>query len=477
MKVAIVYPPIKKNNEYPLLGQNRQFRYSKSLEVRIYPMIPAMAATLVSKEGYGVLFLDGINERLSMEEFMFKLDNFNPDLVVIESKTPIIKKHWEFINNLKYKSVLVGDHVSFFPKESFDNCKVDYILVGGDYDLGILNLVKFLDNKNKLVKGIWSRDKLDNGRLEVIENLDKLPFVDRELTKWKNYGEAYLYHPCTYILTGRGCGGIGDKAGHCSFCVWQHALWDCKARLRDPRNVVKEIKGLVNKYNIKEVFDDNEAGAIWNKQWLEDFYNEMKKEELIGRVKISCNARADSLDEERCSLMRKTGFRLLKVGLESGSNETLNKVNKMESIEDIKRGIKTAKNYKLRVLITSMVGYPWENDEDVRKTYEAMKELMLYKTGFGDSLQSSVIIPYPGTPLHKDSLKKDEVALKDYEDYDQSKAVLKTNIDTQKWCKKIWGIHYHPLFVVKTLFSIRSLDDFNLLFRGFKSMWGHIRDY
>jgi hypothetical protein len=91
MKVAIAFPPILKDGKYPLLGQNRQFRYSSSNEVRIYPIVPATAATILKREGYNVLYLDGINERLSMKDFLFRLDSFKPDLVVFETKTPIVK--------------------------------------------------------------------------------------------------------------------------------------------------------------------------------------------------------------------------------------------------------------------------------------------------------------------------------------------------------------------------------------------------
>ncbi|MFQ6063687.1 MAG: hypothetical protein ACE5J9_11025, partial [Methanosarcinales archaeon] len=95
MKVAIIYPPISKDGKFPLLTQNRQYRYSSSTNVRIYPIVPATSATLL-KEHFDVLYLDGINERLSMYEFLNRLYNFDPDLVMMETKTPIIKKHWKF---------------------------------------------------------------------------------------------------------------------------------------------------------------------------------------------------------------------------------------------------------------------------------------------------------------------------------------------------------------------------------------------
>ncbi len=483
MKIAIIYPPFKRGNEYPLLSQNRQFRYSNSKEIRIFPLIPATAATLLKKEGHEVFFLDGINSRQNIEEFIEKLIEIKPDIIALESKAPVIKIHWNFINQIKEKinckCVLFGDHVTYFPEESLQNSKVDYILVGGDYDQGLLNLA---NNQEKLAEGIWTKKEgkiIPNGTIPQIKDLDKIPFIDRELTNWKMYGEAYLYQPCAYILTGRGCGSNTCERRGCTFCIWQHALWNTTARLRTPKNVVAEIKELVEKYKIQEVFDDNEGGAIWNKDWLKEFYEEMKKEKLIGKIFLSTNVRADSLDEETCMLMKKTGFRLLKIGLESGNNKTLKLINKQETIEEIIKGIKNAKKYGLVVMLTSMVGYPWETEQDVEQTYKVAKKIMRYKTHLGDSLQSSVIIPYPGTPLYQQALQNDWFVVdpKKYELFDQTRQILKSPIDTQKWCKKIWSIHYDPIFVMKTIASMKNNNDLKLLTRGVKSIIGHLKDY
>lgn len=486
MKVALVYPIFKKKGQYPLLGQNRQFRFSNSKEIRIFPLIMGTAATMLKQAGHEVLFLDAINERMTNEQYEKILFSFNPDLILLETKAPIIKISWNHISYLKKKTkakiALCGDHVSFDPAESFMNSKVDFVLVGGDYDEGIVELANSIQENKLIPQGVWYRKGskiVKNGAIPCVKNLDSLPFIDRELTNWRTYGEAYLRKPSMYILSGRGCGGGKFGPGKCTFCIWQHAFWHCTARLRSPKKFVAELKNLYEKYKVKEFFDDNEAGGVWDKKWLRTVYNEMKNEGLLGKFWISSNARADSLDEERCLLMEKIGYRLLKVGLESGNNKTLKILNKGETIEQIKEGVKTAKRHNMVVLLTTMVGFPWETEEDVKRTYDVTKELMLYKTKLGDSLQSSVIMPYPHTLLYKLAEKKGWLLYdpKDYEILDQTKAILKSPIDTQKWCKKIWAIHTNPLFVLKTLLSIKSKQDIELIFRGLKSVFGHLRDY
>ena len=486
MRIAIAYPPLRRHGKLPLLSQNRQFRYSSSSNVHIYPVVLASAATLLKRAGHQVLWLDGINERLSVAEFERRLVAFAPDLTVIETKAPIIRDHWRFIDDIGdrfgFAAALVGDHVCVAPQESLAQSQVRYVIASGDCDLALLGVVEHLDRGQALPLGVYHRQNGDiagDGPAPLAEDLDQLPLIDRDLTRWHIYGEAYLYRPCAYILSGRGCGGSADGPGRCRFCIWQHALWRTTRRLRSPQSVVAEIKHLVERYGVREVFDDNESGAVWNGDWLEEFCYELRSQGIAGKVALSCNARADSLTPRSCRLMQESGFRLLKVGLESANPETLRYLNKDETIDDIVRGVKTAKDHGLAVLMTTMTGYPWETEADVRHTYEVTRELMLYKTQFGDSLQSSVIVPYPGTPLYAEAMRRDWFCVdpQEWERFDMSQPVLKADYDAMAWCDRMWSIHKHPLFVLKTLFRIRRPADIALLWRGVQSLRGHNRDF
>jgi len=485
MKILVCYPPIKTTRKFPLLGQNRQFRYSSSSGVRIYPIVPSSTATLLNNAGFKVKYLDAINLRLSWTQFIKEFNVFSPDIVIIEVKTPVIYYYWNVINSIKknfpdIQFVLVGDHVSFRPDESLKKSRADFVATGGDYDVEVYKLVKYLNGEiNDMPAGIWYKkeEKLKNtGLPQLVSNLDEVPFIDRELTNWKIYGEAYLNRPCTYTMWGRGC-----APGICTFCVWSSNLWNNKARLRSVDNVLDEIEILVNTLKIKEIFDDTDT-STWNKKWLKKLCNGLINRGLNDKVFLSCNARATNLDKETCKLMKKAGFRLLKVGLESGCNKTLKKIKKIETIEQIKQGIKNAKDHGLNVLMTMMVGYPWESKADFNKTYQVAKELMLYKTKVGDSLQASVVIPYPGTPLYLEAIKEGwfRIDPNKYDDYDMSQPVLNAKISPEEineFCDRLWKIHLDIKFILKTLLGIRRLGDFRLIWQGIRSVFGHTNDF
>lgn len=516
MKISFCYPPFTQNGKYPNLPQNRQFSYTKSDKVKLYPVVLATGATWLANLGHNILWLDGITNRLSWPDYQKQLTSFSPDMVVLETKTPIMPLLWNYINELKTANcqllvALLGDHVTFLPQESLEKSKVDYIVQGGDYDFLLVNLVKNLTDNQPLEKGVWSREN-GQGQVDKNHNLNDTPTINRDLTNWADYGEAYLYQPIAYSMFGRGClikpidntlmerpnqsrredfpvlhsekagvpesGDIDHCFGNCFFCSWQQTLWQGKAMFRSPEHVIKEVEHLV-KLRVKEVFDDTESGVVGDINWLEEFYFRLKDKNLLGKVIFSSNARGDQLDSRTCQLLKKIGYRLLKIGLESGSDSTLTKINKKETVNTIINGVKNAKDAGLNTMLTIMVGYPWETEKEVVQTYQIARELLLYKTKAGDCLQASILTPYPGTVLHQQALKNNWFA-KDpanYENYDMGQPILHSPINTQKWCQKMWSLHHHPKFITRSLLTIKNIDQLKTLLNGAESLVKHLKDW
>jgi anaerobic magnesium-protoporphyrin IX monomethyl ester cyclase len=483
-KVAFVYPPYTKDGKYPHLSQNRQVRFTASTQVKIYPLIPASLLTLVSKRGHTALLLDAINRRLPREVYESDLVSFDPDVIVLEAKTPIMPKLWREVAQLKKLRtnatiVIVGDHVTARPQETMQQCACDYIAVGGDYDAIVADLVDAITSGLPLPRGVVSRTNMESADPSYVGDLDTLPPPDRELTRWRDYGEAYLNLPAMYILSGRGCGRRGAGHAGCTFCSWQQNLWRGHARLRSPRSVIEEMDVLVRRYGVNEFFDDNESGGLWSREWTKEFCERMRSSGLRQRTMISSNARADSLNEDTCRDIAAAGFRLLKVGLESASDATLQRLNKGEAVEEIRAGVMRAKDRGLRVLLTMMIGYPWETEEEARSTFELARELLIYKARFGDALQCSVVVPYPGTSLFCAAAANgwNAVGLTDYERYDMDTNVLTTGVDTRYWCGRIWRLYLNHRYLCKLVGSTRSVREFRLGLRGLRSLVGHLSDY
>lgn len=483
MNIIIGYPPTESEKGIALLSQNRQFQWFSNPS-NMFPVILGSAATLLNK-GNEVIWLDCIAEGVSEKKFLDILKKKKTDLFVFETKTPVIKQHWRIINKIKrkfpnIKIALVGDHVTSFPKESMENSKVDFVLEGGDYDFLLKGLVKWLDG-GKIPKGIWYRKgKIRNsGKFQLKHNLDELPFIDRELTKWWLYEKEYNLQgkPFFYIMSGRDCWW-----GKCKFCSWPRMF--PKFRVRTVENVLDEIGMLIKKYNAREIFDD--SGTLMVGDWLKRLCKGLIKRGYNKKIKYSCNMRFGALKKEEYKLMKKAGFRLLKFGLESANQETLDKLNKGIKVREIIEGCEMAKDAGLTVHLTMIVGYPWESKKDALKTFRLAKRLM--QEGKADLLQATVLIPYPGTELWKEAKREGWFLFnpKEYERYDMKEPVLKVKDggnskekarEVAEICGKIYTIFLTPKYILSRLKSINSLEDFLFNLKGVRAVVGHLKDF
>lgn len=489
MKIAITYPPIETGKGIPLLSQNRQFQYFHN-PTFIYPVVPAYAATMLDQSGYKVFWLDAIAQRWTYQKFLEELEKIRADIILIESKTPVIKTHWKIVDDLKdkfpkLKIVLVGDHVSALPTESMEKSKVDFIITGGDYDFGMVNLVRFLERKTKkLEPGIYYRDKkgkiINSGKFKLTHDLSRLPLIDRKLTKWELYAYDngnFKYTPGTYTMVGRDCwwrrpsihGGYG-----CTFCSWTsiYPSW----RVATPEKLLSEIENCL-KLGVREIFDD--TGTFPIGPWLKKFCQGMIEKGFNKKVKIGCNMRANALSPKEYDLMGKAGFRFVLYGLESASQKTLDKINKGTKPQDMVNAAKMAKAAGLEPHVTCMVGYPWETKKEAEATVRRTKDL--FDEGYIDTLQATIVIPYPGTALFCECEKENLLKTKDWDRFDMREPVMKSPIPDEELLKltqKMYTSFLTPKYILRKLLSIRSWDDVNYyLFRGGRYILGHLRDF
>ena len=65
----------------------------------------------------------------------------------------------------------------------------------------------------------------------------------------------------------------------------------------------------------------------------------------------------------------------------------------------------------------------------------------------------------------------------DYKAYDMSQPILRSPIDPGEWCRKLWMLHYDPIFLLRCAASLRSVDDLGLATTGVGSLLGHTEDF
>lgn len=461
--ISISYPPLESSKGSAFLSQNRQFQWTNTGNV-IFPVIPAYAATLLQKKGFKVYWDDAIAQKISYKQWLNKIKKNKPNLIAIETKTPVIKKHWKIIDEIKAKCswnpiiVLMGDHVTALPQESIDNSSVDFVLIGGDYDFLLCELIEKI-NSNK-------RPKNKIFKLNKQHALNELPIIDRQLTQWQLYAfnnTNFKYKPGAYIMSGRDCWW-----GKCTFCSWTTLFPGKCFRSFSVKHTIAEIENLANNFGIKEVFDD--SGTLPTGLWLKQLCQQLIKKKLNQKIKIGCNMRFGALSSKEYKLMYKAGFRFVLYGLESANQKTLNFINKNENTKDALNTLKIAKKAKLQPHITIMVGFPHETDLDILNTLKLSKKI--FHLGLADSLQATLLIPYPGTPLFDYCQKNNLLLTHDWNKFDMRQPIIKTNLTSKQinyYIQEFFKSIFTPKFIFNKITSIRSIYDIKfLLFYGFK---------
>jgi hypothetical protein len=95
-------------------------------------------------------------------------------------------------------------------------------------------------------------------------------------------------------------------------------------------------------------------------------------------------------------------------------------------------------------------------------------------------MQSTVVVPYPGTPLYTECKEKDLLYSTDWSYYDMKKPVMKIGFPREKLLalvQSLYSVSFSPEFIMRKILSIREFDDIKYFSRAFLKVMGHIFDF
>lgn len=330
------------------------------------------------------------------------LDNLDEDVVCvgISSMTGPQLKHAIDISKTVKKVINVpviwgGVHASLVSEQTLNNEFVDIVVIG-EGDRTFPELVSHLINKKDLddINGIaYKKDgTIIFTAQRQVPNIDLLPKIPYHLVDINKYFGAYVgrrsqepYERILAIQTSRGC------PHRCEFC-YNTTFNKRKWRGKDPDRVIAEINELVEKYNITGIFllDDN------------FFANIRRAKEILRRIKdlhielYNLTCRIDTFsyfDDEFLGFMEEVNVQTIFVGVESGSEDILKRLKKDISIEQVFISSEKLKNTNIKPTYSFMIGFPFETEDDRRKTLRLIYLLKKQKRSaiFG----VSIFNPYP----------------------------------------------------------------------------------
>jgi radical SAM superfamily enzyme YgiQ (UPF0313 family) len=198
-------------------------------------------------------------------------------------------------------------------------------------------------------------------------------------------------------ISSQGC------AFRCAFCADPH-VYQRKWTGLTPERIGGELEELWRRYRFDDVNFQDETFFTYA-----DRVDAIAEELLRRRLPITWAAtmRADQgqrLPEEVFARCKRSGLRRLLVGVESGSQEMLDRIKKDIKIEQVFHVAELCRRHGVAVHFPFIVGFPEESDASVRASLAVIKRLRAMSADF----QTPIFYfkPYPGTPLTEQAVAR-----------------------------------------------------------------------
>ncbi|NRB84368.1 MAG: B12-binding domain-containing radical SAM protein [Winogradskyella sp.] len=302
-----------------------------------------------------------------------------------------------------------GWHPSLFPEDTLKDSAVD-IVVKGQGEVTFAEVINQLEHKNSLkdIKGICFKSNgviLEN-KERAMANINTFPPLNYDLIDVNAYMNLSGTKQLDYISS-QGC------RFRCSFCA-DPFMYNRGWFGYTPERMVDEIYHLWKKYKFNHVHFQDET-FFTNKSRVKEFALELINRKLpitwFGTMRADQGTR---LPEDVWELCKKSGLKKVMIGIEAGSQEMLDWMQKDIKVEQIYEVAEKCLSYNIAINFSVIVGFPDEPKESILKTIEIVKNLRKMSSDFHMGI--FYFKPYPGNKI------ADELKEKGYEFYNTLEA-------------------------------------------------------
>lgn len=327
-------------------------------------------------------------------------DSFRPDVIAYTCYTdnfvPMLELNRSLKKRYKFFSAFGGPHPTFSP-EIIEEESIDGICLWEGFE-AFPDLISRLEKGEDITTAenwhIRAEGRVHrNPRRPLLNDLDKLPFLDRSLLdKYK----AYRATKSASVMSSIGC------PFKCSYC-FNHQLHKITnpgeplIRRRSVDNVIEEVKVIQKNYPWIEYIIFRDDVFTSDKEWNEEFAEKFPKE--IG-LPFLCQSRPEYLKPYTVELLKKAGVFFIGIGLESTDGFLRKKILKRNvEIGVIHDAVSNVQNRNINYTIFNLMGLPHETFEIAYRNWEFNRQ---FRPSFAES---SLMVPYPKTDIYNYSIK------------------------------------------------------------------------
>jgi len=384
-----------------------------------------LLGTMACNKGHNVKIVHMGIDNVDSNRLKDILLKFKPDIIGITLNTFQTKSVKEITRVIKetdrnFLVVVGGPHPSGMGVKIFDDFPYIDIAVFAEGENTFLEIVE--GKELAQIKGLAYKNKI--GQIKMNEprpsamNLDYIPLPNLDLADFNKNRfrgvEPVSARPTMYIMASRGC------PFHCIYC--NKSIWGYNTRFRKPELIIREIKWLYEKYNVRDIFFQDDTFNL-NRKWAESIFNLIIKNGLNKNIVYRTPFRANRqlVDLELLELAKKANFRYIFYGVESGSQDMLNKMKKGLTIPEIKRAFKLTHEAGIKTIASFIFGLPGETKETIKDTIELWKEISPFSAG------CSFATPLPGTEFAKTVRENGHLLDANYDHYGLGTCKVRTD--------------------------------------------------
>jgi len=400
----------------------------------------AIISSLLKKHNHTVKLLDTTFHNPNKQEIEKITKDFDPDLVAVTAATNDLNnaiRICKLIKSIKLTPIICGGyHATISPEDILEQDCFDVAAIG-ESEQSLLKFIDTLEKKeyNYNIENLWIKkdnEIIKNNIGELQQDLDSIPFADREIFNYQNYIDSN--RGLATFISSKGC------PFQCSYCINKVLMQKYKnkgkyLRFRSIDNLLKEIKEVISKYKVKEIefYDDT---FTLDKKRIKEFAEKYPKEI---NIPFYINARVNAVTKQDFKLLKEAGCIRVSIGIEAGDPFVRNTILKRnQTNEQIINTFKWAKEEGLKTYAFNMIGIPYEDEKSIKKTIELNRKIQPDYTG------ASIFNAFKGTDLYDLCKKNNWLKQTNSTSYFQSSNVK------------------HPHFTIKKLKRIRDNFGFQI---------------
>lgn len=386
---VLVNPPVTLSERYGRLA---------TAGSSLPPFALMWLAASARRAGFDSAIVDAEAEGLTVDETAQRIVDMKPMAVGFTASTLSIDKSAAVARKLKAADpripmVIGGPHFNAAPSTTLAKYpEFDMGAIGEAENIWVelLNCMRDQGDVQK-VRGMYLRRDghvFQTAPAPIIEDMDTIPMPAWDLlpdliSHYQPSAMRQHRSPASALVTTRGC------FGKCNFC--DTSVFGQKVRGFSAERTFEMISFLIEKYGIKYLtfYDDNFAH---HKPRLRTLMKLIKQSGYD--FTFSVNSRVDVVNPEVLDLLHDSGCWQISWGIESGSQEILDKTAKHVTIEQIRKALKWSHDAGINNKGFFIIGHAGETLSTIQQTIALALELPL------DDFQMSFMTPFPGTEIH-----------------------------------------------------------------------------